>query len=98
MTTMTTETTKATETLARECAVEAWGQMLSSYHVERRLDGETHTVGGPDDSRPLQPWEPMGGDWDALDAHLRRNATRDERCTFDRAYRARLRALIGSVE
>jgi hypothetical protein len=89
-----TKTTKTTETLARECADEAWVQMLSSYHVEGR-GGETHTVGGPDDSRPLRPWEPMGGDWDALDDCLGHEADREEQCTFARAYRARLRDLIG---
>lgn len=89
-------TTKTIETLARECADEAWAVLLQGATVSR-VDGEVMTDDGTN-VRPVTAWEPMQGDWEALDDLLGYKASRGERTAFDGYYRDRLVEIIKAVE
>lgn len=87
---------KTISELAIECADEAWAVLLQGATVSR-VDQEVVSNDGTN-VRPVVAWEPMGGDWEALDEMLECHAGTDERYAFERAYMDRLREIIHAVD
>lgn len=90
-----TTTNKTIGTLARECADEAWGVLLQGAAVSR-VDDDVVSDDGTN-VRPVAAWDPMMGDWEALDEQIGHKADRDERAAFESAYKARLNMRIVEV-
>ena len=88
--------TTTIKTTAIECADEAWAVLLQGATVSR-IDGETMSDNGTE-TRSVTAWEPMQGDWEALDEMLGHKATRDERAAFEVEYVDRLWSLIKAVD